>query len=117
VLLGELSLYGRFYQIDEYLFFNRRRSLQRTYLTQRSRATWFDPSKGRKILFPDCRIYVEFCNVIRRAPMKVREKSSFYLIMAEWIVKKWKVLYWDVELGIKEYVKRARGWSNQPKNL
>ena len=103
VLLAELALYGRFYEIDEYLFFQRQRSPQEAFPNRRSRLTWFDPSKKGRIVFPDWRVLFEYCNAIRRSPLNWYESLSCYLLITRWVLKKRKKLLKDILTGLSTH--------------
>ena len=103
VLLAELSLHGRFHEIDEYLFIQRQRSPQRMFPNRRSRMTWFDPTKKNQTVFPEWRVFSEFCNAIRRAPLNRNESFNCYLLTINWMLKKRKKLVKDILRGLHMY--------------
>ena len=103
VLLSELSLHGRFYEIDEYLFTLRKRGPGRMFPDRRSRMAWFDPANKNHTVFPEWRVLFEFCNAIRRTPLSHNENLNCYLITARWMLKKRKRLVKDILKGLRFY--------------
>jgi glycosyltransferase involved in cell wall biosynthesis len=83
VLTAELSLYGRFHEIQEVLFFNREHK-QRSSRAHDVRvydiralhrfAVWFDPENARKIIFPMWRLIAEYLSAINRPPLPWSER-------------------------------------------
>jgi glycosyltransferase involved in cell wall biosynthesis len=103
VLLARMSLLGRFYEVPEYLFINRRHSGQSgatlpVRLTQprRFRLTnwycsslpspeWWDPSKRRALTFPEFRLLLEYFLSIFRAPLGAGQKLRCYFMLLSWL--------------------------------
>jgi glycosyltransferase involved in cell wall biosynthesis len=103
ILLANLALQGRFYEIPEYLFFNRshparsaqvvpermqktRRRLTRSVGPQPPPEWWSPRYKGR-ITFPYLRIAGEYVLVIARAPLKVSDRCESLVSMIPWLAK------------------------------
>src|SRR5215472_1166216 len=103
VLLARMSLLGRFYELPEYLFINRRHSGQsgatlpiRVTQPRRFRLTsgycsslpcpeWWDPSKRRALTFPDFRLLLEYVLSISRSPLGAGQKLRCYLMLLSWL--------------------------------
>lgn len=88
VLLGELALYGKFYEIPEYLFFRRNhpQRLMIKYLSSRSRLTWFDPKKKGKLQLVAWTMLLEHIRVLKRVQIANNEKIACYFQLAKWII-------------------------------
>ncbi len=89
VLLALLSLYGKFYEVPEHLFFHRehaRRSV-RAYSDIRMRAAWFDPGKKGKRSYPYWKYLREYGRAISNAPLSFSEKMQCRFQLLRWI--KW----------------------------
>lgn len=86
-LLVELGLIGRFYEIPQYLFFNRDHSERsiRALSDIYSRAGWFDPSKDGKIVLPICRIFFEYLKSINRFSLGLYDMICCYGHMGNWL--------------------------------
>lgn len=103
VLIARLVLIGQFYQIPEYLFFNREHSQRSTRAMSSPylRTTWFDPTiKQGKLVFPKWRIFFEHLDSIKHASLSLGEKIHCYLHLGTWLSKHWDVM-------IKEVLKAA----------
>ena len=90
VFLEELSLYGKFYEFPEYLFFPRYHSAQSTKGTlsvERSRVVFFDTSNRGKILLPKWMLLFGHLRAIHRGPLNVFGKLYCYLQMVRWILR------------------------------
>jgi glycosyltransferase involved in cell wall biosynthesis len=101
VLLAQMSLLGRFYEVPEHLFISRRHDGQSSTIlpvrvTQpRFRLTnryctlpcpeWWDPAKTRAITFPEFRQLSEFFMSIYRVPLGVRQKIRCSFMLLSWI--------------------------------
>jgi glycosyltransferase involved in cell wall biosynthesis len=101
VLLAQMSLLGRFYEVPGYLFISRRHQGQSSTIlpvrvTQpRFRLTnryctlpcpeWWDPAKTRTLSFPEFRQLNEYLMSIYRVPLDVRQKLRCYLMLLPWI--------------------------------
>jgi glycosyltransferase involved in cell wall biosynthesis len=97
----ELSLYGKFYEIPEPLFYKRYHS-KNVYLGGLSwyaRATWFEPETGGKIVYPQRWIQLfHFFAIITKAPLSMGEKSRCYLNMFAWFYSYKRTLLEDLLL-------------------
>lgn len=85
-LLGELALYGRFFEVPEPLFYHRHHggSSGRAHPIKGGwhlRAGWFDPRLQGRVLFPQWRQLWEYFVAIFRAPigLATRAKCIFWL--------------------------------------
>jgi glycosyltransferase involved in cell wall biosynthesis len=80
VLLGELALYGKYFEVPEYLFI--RRLHEHTSIEDNpddeARVTWFDPSTTGKVLAPRWRRFVEFHRAIQRSPLGAWDRLLCY---------------------------------------
>ena len=102
VLLGRMSLLGRFHEVPEYLFINRHHSGQsmatppiRVSQSRRFRLTskycnlpspeWWDPAKARALTFPEFRLLRENFSSIYHAPLNPTEKLRCHLMLLLWI--------------------------------
>ena len=83
VLLAELSLYGRFYDVPEDLFLHRNHPGQSVHghRDRYTRAGWFDTDKGSRIVFPTWRHVIEYIRALERAPLSGRERARCYAQM------------------------------------
>jgi len=91
VLLGELILLGKVYQIQDRLFLRREHN-QRAWLenpTRREIAIWFDPQNKTKVVLPSkWRIFCEYLKVIKRIDLAHNIKAKCYIIVLKWASEK-----------------------------
>ena len=101
VLLAQMSLLGRFYEVPEHLFVSRHHSGQssavppvritqpRFRLTNRYSTLpcpeWWDPTKTRALTFPEFRQLLEYFLSIYRAPLGAGQKLRCYFMLLPWI--------------------------------
>jgi glycosyltransferase involved in cell wall biosynthesis len=103
ILLAHLALYGHFHTVREPLFFNRRHDAQSSRTpptrlqTRRFRLTtkvnglpaaeWWDPSKKRKLTFPQWRILTEYQRCVRTTPLAPANRAACFRALAQWVVR------------------------------
>jgi glycosyltransferase involved in cell wall biosynthesis len=98
VLLGELILYGEFYEIQEYLFYKRDHpdNSVRAYSTYRERIAWYDPAKKGKLYLTKWKWFLEYLRAIQFAPISILEKIFCYVQMLQWLTWNWPWLLKDL---------------------
>ena len=103
VLLLQLGLLGRYYEVPEYLFISTRHSGQSVWtFPERTRAKgfrltrrcgtlppveWWDPAKARTIVFPEWRVIKEFIVSVSRAPLTPWQQLQCYTLVTRWMAK------------------------------
>lgn len=92
VLNAELTLYGRFYEVPEVLFYKRVHSNAhwRVHKSRESRNEWYDPQLAGKKTYPMWRLMQEHFRSIGRAPIGARERELCYLTMLRWLRYNWR---------------------------
>jgi glycosyltransferase involved in cell wall biosynthesis len=116
VMLGELSLYGTYYRVPEYLFFHREhpvRSLN-IYPSRFDRLALLKPTKGNQIAFPHFEEFFAYLRGIRSVPLGVGERIACYGEMVRWLKDNQKRLRGDVLYVAKYLVKSALGLQARP---
>jgi glycosyltransferase involved in cell wall biosynthesis len=108
VLLAELSLHCKFYEIQEVLFYIRLHpDISTLRFPGRVAATvWFDPSREGKLAFPNWRAMERYTKIVNRTPMKYNDKVRCYLIIGKWIKDNNHYLRYDIKTGIKTTIKK-----------
>jgi len=103
ILLGGIALYGRFHEIPEYLFCNRNHA-QRSIKAYdyRARTAWFDPQKAGTIVFLIWRHLLEYCRLIKTAPLGRGERWQCSFVMVKWLRLNWKGLIYDFFAAAKQ---------------
>jgi glycosyltransferase involved in cell wall biosynthesis len=110
VLLAELGLWGRFYEVPEILFLHREHPLRSTRAVPdlHARTAWFDTKKTKRIVFPVWRLLMEYFSSIRRPPISRRQRIACYIQLVFWIRKYWKMMRNDVVIACKEILVSSR---------
>jgi len=91
VLLAQLSLFGRFIEIPQALFFRRYHGSDSvaSYPSKYERGEWFDPAKKGKPTFPAWRLFFEYLISVKRSSLRLYQKLDCYLQMLRWIGINW----------------------------
>ncbi|RMH01894.1 MAG: glycosyltransferase family 2 protein [Chloroflexi bacterium] len=104
-LLGELTLYGQFYELEEKLFLRRihPKTSTRVHVTEYELATWFDPHRRGRLVFPRWRRFWEYVKAIWRAPLSGWERVRCYLVLLQFtlMVEKWRGVLEDVWVAVR----------------
>jgi len=108
ILVAELGLIGRMYEIPECLFYRRthKQAYTETKRTQDSstKLRWWTQS-GR-INFPNFKILIEYFRSIRQVPMRFNERFLCYIHTFRWFLQKgWILICFDVGTNLLEYVR------------
>lgn len=94
ILLGELALRGRFYEIPEFLFFRRDHPTQSYKLFRGRHAlqSWYDPNRSGKFSFPHWRLLFEHYRSIERSQLRSKDRLLCIIYLAWWIRLHWRYL-------------------------
>jgi glycosyltransferase involved in cell wall biosynthesis len=93
-IIAELSLYGRFYQVPDWLYFRRDHPerAERACPTVRSRCANMDPRRADRLRNPLVRLYGEYIwayiSMIRRAPLSPADRRECYRNLAQWVASR-----------------------------
>jgi glycosyltransferase involved in cell wall biosynthesis len=115
VLLLQLGLLGRYCEIPEYLFISTRHSGQSVWtFPERTKAKgfrltrrcgtlpameWWDPTKARKIVFPEWNVAKEFFLSVVHSPLAPWQKLRCYGLVGRWMLKYHRRMAKDVLLA------------------
>jgi glycosyltransferase involved in cell wall biosynthesis len=116
-LLCELALYGKFFEVQEPLFYKRYHQ-KNMYTDMRARMAWFNPKLKGKPVFPFWMQLFDYIGTIKRASVSLREKLWCYLYMFFWFFEHSKnlagdILYWFYS-RLSHY---AYGWRNKHSDI
>jgi glycosyltransferase involved in cell wall biosynthesis len=95
-IIVELALYGRFYQVPDWLYFRRDhpQRAQNAYPTVRKRCTNMDPRRASRLRHPAVRLYYEyiwaFIRAIHRAPLPPADRRQCYGHLVRWFASRAK---------------------------
>jgi glycosyltransferase involved in cell wall biosynthesis len=87
VMLAELSLYGSYARVSDFLFLHREHPLRATNVYPQSRferTAILLPEKAAKIVFPHFRQFGEYVLCIHRSPLRWRDRMLCYADMLAW---------------------------------
>jgi glycosyltransferase involved in cell wall biosynthesis len=110
VVLAELSLLGKFYEIPETLFHIRLHPeiSTMTFPDRVSATVWFDPTKEGKLAFPNWRAIERYMEIVNRTPLDSNQRMKCYLTIGKWIIDNNNHLRSDVKIAIKTIIKRIK---------
>ena len=114
-LLCELTLYGKFFEIPEPLFFKRYHE-KNMYVDWRARMAWFNPALKGKVVFPYWMQFFDYLVTISRVSIDWFDKLMCSLFMGYWLLINGKRMAKDVFVALYAYVIQA-GVSRQKKNV
>jgi hypothetical protein len=80
VFLAEMSLTGRFHQIEEILFYKRVHGMTSFYKSTATKKKWIDPDRARSL--PQVQMLKDYAALVMRTPMSLRQR----LICLFWVV-------------------------------
>jgi glycosyltransferase involved in cell wall biosynthesis len=88
-IIAELSLYGRFYQVPDWLYFRREHPGQSGGVPMRRRCAIMDPRRADPLRHPAIRLYGEYIwayiRAIRHAPLSAADRQECYRHLAHWL--------------------------------
>jgi glycosyltransferase involved in cell wall biosynthesis len=93
-IIAEIALYGRFFQVDDWLYLRRDHPerAERACSTMRSRCANMDPRRANRLRHPTVRLYGEYVwayiDAVRRAPLYPAERRECYRYVAEWLTSR-----------------------------
>lgn len=128
-LLAELSLYGRFLEIDDVLFLEREhpeRSVRaHDFRRPHEAVAWYDTKRAGTLIFPAWRLLQEFRAAVCRTPLRAVQRMRCRLAILRWIVRNRSDLMRDLYVAARrgttvgpllakayEY-RRERAWSRR----
>lgn len=122
VLLARLALQGRFLEVPDRLFFSREHD-QRSVRTLPAGISpdrrwlrriigvgalppleWWDPSKARRINFPEWRLIREYYASVSRAPLSAGEKAACWLEVLHWFASDVPKLGRDLLISAERWI-------------
>jgi len=86
-LFAQLSLEGKIYRIQDYLFFSREHSARSIRKSVSDRIPWFDPDLRPRLHMPIWRYFIEYFKSIGRVRIALVERISCYIQLMRWF--KW----------------------------
>ena len=111
VLLAELVLSGRVFEIDEPLFFRRLHGggSQFKNRTPEEVAAWFEPGRRGTPPCPSLRLLREHAAAIHRAPLTMTQKARCAgVLLRVWLPRNWRVMGGEVKDRLRHLLKGSR---------
>jgi hypothetical protein len=102
-MLAELGLVGRFYEIPEYLFFNRdhKDRSARACLTLYGYVGFFDPAKKGHIVLQCWMTYLQYLKSVNHFSLSLNERLYCYKHLAKWMLIYYKEITIDPIITLK----------------
>ncbi len=97
-LLGELILLGRFYEIQDVLFYKRHHPQQhwQVHKSSAEKQVWYDPRNRGKRTHRTWRLLQEHLRAIHKTSMSSSDRIRCYSSMLWWIRYNWRYLFKDI---------------------
>jgi len=102
VLLAQIALAGKFYEVPEVLFLHREHKKRSTkeYKSEQTRTAWFNPARAGKPDVPHVRMLRGYANVIRGAAVPWTDKFACFAMLVPWSIRNrpglWKDFYFSL---------------------
>jgi glycosyltransferase involved in cell wall biosynthesis len=105
--LAHLSLFGKFHQVPEVLFYKRIHPDMSTKVFQdwRGRMAWFGANQKNQIVLPHWMQFFHYLEMITYSPIPLMDKLYCYKHMVGWIFlyRRWRSMIKDVLLAIQKF--------------
>jgi glycosyltransferase involved in cell wall biosynthesis len=97
ILLGELAMRGKIYEVPESLFYRRLHSKQagQSNRSFKDLSAWYDPKNKKKLQMRRWKMFTEYIKSVDRVPMDMSERIDCYFEMAKWFIAHWRGLSFD----------------------
>jgi glycosyltransferase involved in cell wall biosynthesis len=102
ILLMELCLLGKYYELQEYLFFRRDHEKNIRKMTVLERGKWFDPNYKKSILGHHMKILFEIFKAVSYINLDAYEKMLCYMQIRHWEIRRWRAKGGKFKAKIKE---------------
>lgn len=102
IFLSEMCLYGKFEQLDEYLFFRRWHNEASSHLdTTEAQQQFWDPDTSGKFFMREWKHILEHLRIIGRASLALNEKIKVAALVLKWIRWNRTKLYNEAKFAIQ----------------
>jgi glycosyltransferase involved in cell wall biosynthesis len=102
VLLAQLALAGKFYEVPEVLFLHRehRGRSTRAYKDSQTRTEWFNPARAGKPIYPHVKMLCGYARAVRTADVPWIDKLACFAMLVPWSLRNRRELWWDVAFAL-----------------
>jgi glycosyltransferase involved in cell wall biosynthesis len=106
ILLAELALQGRFYELPQDLLFHREHAYRSVHVnpSRHSLMAFQDPLNSKGVIFPAWRVLRDYLASIRRAPIGWRARLECRVHMLRWIKYHRGEMFEDVAIAARQIV-------------
>lgn len=110
VLLVELGIRGKFFEIPDFLFMHREHKQRSTKLfpAMHLRMEWFNPKKKNQVIFPKWRLLVEYYKAIKRSSLRFRQRSACSFFLFLYFIQNIKIMIKELFYAIKKIFRFSR---------
>lgn len=111
VLLAQIALAGKFYEIPEVLFLHREHKKRSTkaYKSEQTRTAWFNPARAGKPDLPHVKMLRGYARVIAHAGVPWADKLACYAMLVPWSIRNRPGLWKDLSYAISYAFASTRG--------
>lgn len=104
VLLLGMSLFGRFYEVPEYLFWVRKHKegSSRAYNRPHNRMAWFDPAHKGHVVLPAWNLFLGYWRTVGRAALNWRQRMYCYGQLIRWVRHRWHTMRDDLVIAVRQ---------------
>ena len=109
-LLAELTLYGRFHELSERLFFRRFHESSSSWARDNVayQLAFYDPNRAYGVVMHSWRKYTAYFAAIRRAPIPVRDKAALYRFVVHQMIWDHGRLTGELRLKVRVVASRRK---------
>ena len=111
-LLVEMALRGRWQQVPEPLFYNRRHvDSSAVHKSPEEIASWFDPAHSATVFpMPESRLVSGYLRAVRTAPVDTVERARCLAVVVDWLLRdrRWRIVGGEVKIRGRQLVRNRR---------
>ena len=115
VLLSEIALAGKFYEVPEILFLHREHKKRSTkqFKSEQTRAEWFNPARAGRPDMPHVKMLLGYMDVIRRARVPRSDKFACRTMLVPWTIRNRPGLWKDLRFALA-HARASKGKQSTP---
>jgi len=102
VLLAQIALAGKFYEVPEVLFLHREHKKRSTkqFKNEQTRTEWFNPSRAGKPTYPHVMMLRGYARVVRDARVSLGDKLACWAMLVPWSIRNRPGLWKDFRYAL-----------------
>ncbi len=118
VLLAQIALMGKFYEVPEVLFLHREHKKRSTkaYKSEQTRSAWFNTARAGKPDVPHMKMLRGYAHNIRTATVPRADKLLCYAMLVPWSIRNRPGLWKDFSCWFAHALGSTRGRKNSTKD-